>query len=197
MQILDVIQNLSSSSFCLPPADISFVSIITPLPFNPIKLLCLVIWVYLCLFFVQRIQFSPLVPHKYKPGAYIITLLTGPILLLILLIVDTAKKAYRSNISVSEIIKEHIQQAIANIRSRDSKGRHKKSAIRLLDSSGRSIDDIYGHGDKNRQDSHILDLTEKVISDALERGASDILIDPKDDATYTIRLRIDGVLRTV
>jgi len=197
MQILDVIQNLSPSSFCLPPADVSFVSIITPLPFNPIKLFCLVIWVYLCLFFVQRTQFSPLVPKKYKPIAYIVTLLTGPILLLILLIVDTAKKASRSNISISEIIKENIQQAISNIRYRGSKSRVNKSAIRLLDSSGRSIDDIYGHGDKERKDSRILALTEKVISDALERGASDILIDPKDDATYTIRLRIDGVLRTV
>ncbi len=197
MQILDIIQNLSPSSFFLTPEDIGFASIITPLPFNPIKLLCLVIWAYLCLFFVQRTQFSPLVPHKYKPAAYVVTLLTGPILMLILLIADTAKKASRSKISISEIIKGHIQQAIANIRSRGPKHRGKKSAIRLLDSSGRSIDDIYGHGDKKQQDSRILDLTAKVISDALERGASDILIDPRDDATYTIRLRIDGVLRTV
>ena len=197
MQILDIIQNLSPGSFCLPPADVGLASSITSLPFNPIKLFCLVIWAYLCLFFIQRIQFSPLVPYKYKPAAYVLTLFTGPILMLILLIVDTAKRASQSNISISEIIKLHIQQAIANIRSGGSKRHHKKSAIRLLDSSGRSIDDIYGHGDKQRKDNRVLDLTEKVISDALERGASDILIDPKDDATYTIRLRIDGVLRTV
>jgi len=197
MQILDFIQNLSPSPFCSLPADTCFASSITSLPFNPIKLLSLVIWFYLCLFFVQRTQFSPLVPNKYKPTAYIITLFTGPLLLLILLIVDTAKKASQSNISISEIIKLHIQQAITNIRSRGSGRRHKKSVIRLLDSSGRSIDDIYGHSDKGRQDSHILDFTEKVIADALERQASDILIDPKDDGTYTIRLRIDGVLRTV
>ena len=197
MQILDFIQNLSPSSFFSLRADAGFASFISSLPFNPIKLICLVIWIYLCLFFVQRIQFSPLVPKKYKPAAYIITLLTGPILLLILLIVDTAKKASQSNISISEIIKLHIKQAITNIRSRGSGRRHKKSAIRLLDSSGRSIDEIYGHGDEKRQDSRILDLTEKVIADALERQASDILIDPRDDATYTIRLRIDGILRTV
>ncbi len=197
MQIPDFIQNLSSSSFCSLPTGIGLASFTPSLPFNPIKLIFLVIWFYLCLFFVQRTQFSPLVPHKYKPAAYIVTLFTGPILLLILLIVDTAKKASRSNISISEIIKLHIQQAIASIRSRRSGRRPKKPVIRLLDSSGRSIDDIYGHSDKGRQDSHILDFTEKVISDALERQASDILIDPKDDSTYTIRLRIDGVLRTV
>jgi type II secretory ATPase GspE/PulE/Tfp pilus assembly ATPase PilB-like protein len=137
------------------------------------------------------------VPQKYKPIAYIVTLFTGPILLLILLIVDTAKKTSQSNISIREIIKLHIQQIIASIRFRGSGRRRKKSAIRLLDSSGRSIDDIYGHGDKRRQDSRILDLTEKVIADALDRQASDILIDPKDDTTYTIRLRIDGILRIV
>ena len=197
MQFLDFIQNLSPSSFCTLPADAGCVSSITSMPFNPIKLICLVIWVYICLFFVQRIQFSPLVPYKYKPAAYIVTLFTGPMLLLILLIVDTAKKASRSNISISEIIRLHIQQAISNIRNRGSGRRRKKPVIRLLDSSGRSIDDIYGHGDKKRQDSHVLDLTEKVIADALERQASDILIDPQDDATYTIRLRIDGVLRIV
>jgi type II secretory ATPase GspE/PulE/Tfp pilus assembly ATPase PilB-like protein len=196
MQILDFIQNLSSSFFCSPPADVSPASFITSLPFNPIKLICLVIWVYICLFFVQHIQFSPLVPHKYKPTAYIVTLFAGPILLLILLIVDTAKKVSQSNISISEIMRLHIQQIKTNIRSRGTGRRHKKSAIRLLDSSGRSIDEIYGHGDKKRQDSRILDLTEKVIADALERQASDILIDPQDDSTYTIRLRIDGILRT-
>ena len=126
MQFLDFIQNLSPSSFCTLPADAGCVSSITSMPFNPIKLICLVIWVYICLFFVQRIQFSPLVPYKYKPAAYIVTLFTGPMLLLILLIVDTAKKASRSNISISEIIRLHIQQAISNIRNRGSGRRRKK-----------------------------------------------------------------------
>ena len=41
----------------------------------------------------------------------------------------------QSNISIIEIIKQHLQQAITNIRSRISKRRQNKSAIRLLDSS--------------------------------------------------------------
>jgi general secretion pathway protein E len=197
MQILDFIQNLSPSPLCLLPADVSLVSFVTSLPFNPIKLFCLVIWVYLCLYFVQHIQFSELVPKKYKSIAYIITLFAGPILLFILLIVDTAKKSSQSNISIFGIIKQQVQNAFANIRFRGSGRRREDSAIRLLDSSGRSIDEIYGHSDKKRHDNRILDLTEQVIADALERRASDILIDPKDEATYTIRFRIDGVLRTV
>ena len=197
MQILDFIQNLSPSPLCLLPADVSLVSFVTSLPFNPIKLFCLVIWVYLCLYFVQRIQFSELVSKKYKSIAYIITLFAGPTLLLILLIVNTVKKSSQSNISIFEIIKQQAQNAFANIRFRGTKHLRDDSAIRLLDSSGRSIDEIYGHGDKKRHESRILDLTEQVIADALERQASDILIDPKDESTYTIRFRIDGVLRTV
>lgn len=40
-------------------------------------------------------------------------------------------------------------------------------------------------------------LTGQIMAHALERRASDILIDPKDEASYTVRLRIDGILRFV
>jgi len=41
---------------------------------------------------------------------------------------------------------------------------------------------------KGRQeDRHVLDLTEQIIFNALEEQASDILIDPKDGAIYTVR----------
>jgi type II secretory ATPase GspE/PulE/Tfp pilus assembly ATPase PilB-like protein len=115
---------------------------------------------------------------------------------LILLIVDTAKKSSQSNDSILEIAKQQVQNAVADMRSRRSERHKDDSKIRLLNSSGRSINEIYGHGDTKRQDSHVLDLTEQVIANALERRASDILIDPADELTYTIRLRIDGVLRT-
>lgn len=197
MQILDLIQNLSQSTLCLLSTEVNLGSFVTSLPFNPIKLLFLVIWVYICLYFVQRVQFSPLVPTKYKSITYIITLFTGPVLLLILLMVDTLKKSSQGNYSIIETIKQQIQSANANIRSRSPGKIHDDSTIRLLDSSGRSIDEIYGHGENKRLDSHILDLTERIIADALERRASDILIDPTDESEYTIRLRIDGVLRTV
>jgi len=55
----------------------------TPLYFNPIKLALLIGWVYLCLYFVQRVQFSPLVPKNWKTTANIATLFVGPILLFV------------------------------------------------------------------------------------------------------------------
>lgn len=167
------------------------------LPFNPIKLLCLIAWVYLCLYFVQRVQFSPLVPKNRKSIANIATLVVGPILLFILLIVDIIRQSSRGQDNILEIIKERLQNAVAGIRSLGFVTSRDDSTLKLLDSSGRSIKEIYGHGGAKREDSHILDLTEQVIADALEQRASDILIDPKGESTYTIRLRIDGVLRTV
>ncbi len=167
------------------------------IPFNPIKLVCLVAWVYVCLYFVQRVQFSPLVPRRYKSVAYVVTLFTGPILLFPLLIVDSVRKSFRTGDGIIETVKRQIQKAADDARSvRLGRGR-KGSIIRLLDSSGRSINEIYGHGNTRQKDRHVLDLTERVIADALAKRASDILIDPVDESTYTIRLRIDGMLRTV
>jgi len=166
------------------------------LPFNPIKLVCFVGWVYLCLYFVQRVQFSLLVPKSRKSIANIAALFSGPILLFILLIVDVVRKSSEGRGSVLEILKERIQSASAGMRSLRF-GSKDEATLRLLDSSGRSITEIYGHGKSRREDSHILKLTEQIIANALEERASDILIDPKNELIYTVRLRIDGVLRIV
>ncbi|MFZ0034845.1 MAG: hypothetical protein WAK60_07650, partial [Sedimentisphaerales bacterium] len=152
-----------SSIGAWPNATLSFMS----LSFNPIKLVCLVGWVYLCLYFVQRVQFSSLVPKNRKSIANIATLFLGPILLFVLLIVDVVKKSYEGHRSVFEILKGRLQNASASMRSLRL-GSKDKTALRLLDSSGRSITEIYGHGKGKREDSHVLELTEQIIADALK-----------------------------
>ena len=166
------------------------------LPFNPIKLACLIGWVYLCLYSVQRVQFNPLVPQRRKSIANVAALFVGPILLLALLIIDVRRKHLESGQGIFVTLRDQLQKIGTSVGASHfiSKG---DSAIKLLDSSGRSIKEIYGHGKSKRQDSHILDLTEEIIIDALEERASDILIDPKDESSYTIRFRVDGVLREV
>ena len=195
MQILNFISIILPTPLYLSSAQDSSVAE-TLLPFNPTKLVFFVIWFYLCLYFIQRIQFSPLVPKKYKSFSYIISLAAGPILFLVLLIVDTAKKASKSNISLIEALGEQLRSIIANLRSIKPALGKQSSAIKLLDSSGRSIKEIYGHSSDKRKDSRILDLTEQVIAKALDQRASDILIDPTSDTMYKIRFRVDGVLRT-
>ena len=196
MQILDFIQTILPNTLHLP-AEVNSVSLEITLPFNPVMLVFLIIWFYLCLFFVQHAQFSPLVPKKYKSISYIISLFAGPILFLLLLIVDAAIKSSKSDSSFFQTIAAQLRNIIANICSIKPVLYKKSSTLKLLDSSGRSIKEIYGHGSSNRKDSHVLDLTEQVIANALDQRASDILIDPASDSIYKIRLRVDGVLRTV
>jgi general secretion pathway protein E len=191
MQILAFINCSSTDS--LP----GLVSDAALLPFNPIKLVVLIGWVYLCLYFVQRVEFSPLVPKNRRSAANIVTLFAGPILLFVLLVVDAAKKSSASGRNIFEIIAENIWEAFANIKHARFVRSKDDSKIKLLDASGRGIKEIYGHGKSSQGDRHVLELTEQIVSDALEEEASDILIDPKDHSAYTVRFRVDGVLRTV
>ena len=167
------------------------------LPFNPVKLILLIAWVYLCMYFVQRANFSPLVPVNYRTLANVVTLFTGPFLLLTLFLVDTARKTRQTREGFFDVLKRQIQAAATTIRSIRLGAEEEDDSIRLLDSSGRSLDEICGHDDGKRANIQFLGLTETTIRDALDRRASDILIDPRDESTYTIRLRIDGALRTV
>ena len=176
----------------LPGASLSSVS----LSFSPVRLFLLIAWVYLCLYVVQRIQFSKLVPKDRRAIASVAGLFLGPVLLAVLVIIDAIKKVPAGEGSFIEVLKERLQSAGRDIKSSLSRS-PSESAIKLLDSSGRNIKEIYGHGKRGRPDSGILDLTEQIITDALEERASDILIDPKDELTYTLRFRVDGVLRTV
>jgi general secretion pathway protein E len=195
MQILDfMINNLPASLYLSSAQDSSIAE--TLLPFSPTKLVFFIIWFYLCLYFIQRIQFSPLVPNKYRSISYIISLVAGPVLFLVLIIIDTSKKASKSNISIIEAIREQLRSIIDNLCSIKPALGKQSSAIKLLDSSGRSIKEIYGHSGDKRKDSHILDLTEQVIAMALDQRASDVLIDPVSHTIYKIRFRVDGVLRT-
>ncbi len=167
------------------------------LSFSPIKLACLIIWVYLCVYFVQRVQFSRLVARDRKSMANIATLFLGPLILLVLLVLDVTKRASEERRGVFDVIKGRLQDVWASLASSGSLSSKDRSAIKLLDSSGRNITEIYGHGKGRQEDSHVLALTEQIIADALQERASDILIDPKDESTYTLRFRVDGVLRTV
>jgi len=167
------------------------------LPFSPVKLILLIGWVYLCLYLVQRVQFSLLVPKNRKTIANLATLITGPAVLAVLMIIDVVRRSAASGRTFVETLKVQIETLVEKIRAVPFVRAKRDSTIMLLDSSGRNIHEIYSHGRGKSHDSKILDLTKRIISDALSDEASDILIDPKDISTYTIRFRVDGVLRTV
>lgn len=168
---------------------------VATLPFSIFKLILFTGWVYLCLYLVQYVEFSLLIPKKFKTAGKIGTLLTGPICLLTFMIIKAVMRVSQSNMGMVEILKEQLTELFSNIKSLNFLSGQQQDGITILDSSGKNINEILSHG-KSDGRSHILDLTEQIIANALDDRATDILIDPKDDSNYTVRYRIDGVLTT-
>ncbi len=167
------------------------------LPFSPLRMLALVGWVYLCLYCVQRIQFSPLIAVRHRTLAKLGALLLGPIAIGVIVLGVALRRSAKTGASFPEILKSCSHELVVDIRKLGTLSRPGKTAIRLLDSCGRSLDEVYGHSLQKRQYQGTLQVTEKLISDAIQDQASDILIDPKDPKAYSVRYRIDGVLHAV
>jgi len=164
------------------------------LPFSALRLLLLVGWVYICIYFVARVQFSTLVPRSRKPIVNTLTLIFGPIPLLIESILSLVREISQSRLPTLLQLKNKMANLRSSIKLSGLVSFKDRYTIKLLDSSGRSITEIYGHGKKSRKSAGILNLTEQIVFNALEEKASDILIDPKDETMYTVRFRVDGVL---
>ena len=181
----------------LCPGDLCAWAIVgAALPFSVIKLILLAGWVYAGVYLVQVVESGTLVGPRYKGLVKVVTLAAGPVVIPVIMMIDAFGKSSQSGRGVMEILIEQIDAVLGSFARRgQSDDDEDDDRVNLFDSSGRSIDEIYGH-DKSR-DTRILDLTEQIIAEALESRASDILIDPRDKTSFTIRFRIDGVLRTV
>lgn len=166
------------------------------LAFNPIKLILLIVWVYLCLYIVQRLQFSRLVPKNCKTAANLVALFLGPIFLAVLVTADIIFNYSGIHNGTTGRLKDKLHNTFDHLRSIDFSV-PVDSEITLLSSSGKELKEVFGHGKGKKQDRHILNMTEEIVFDALSERASDILIDPKDDSNYSIRLRVDGMLRLI
>ncbi|MFC1677555.1 GspE/PulE family protein [Planctomycetota bacterium] len=164
-------------------------------PFNPVKLILLVVWFYLCLYIVQRFQFNPLVPKNTRSIFNLTAVFAGPIILLLLVILDVLKKLLAGTASFTEIVTQQVRDLASSAKSSGLLKTMGASKITLLDSSGSELKEIYGAGKKTKGKNPVLKLTEDIIWTAMNDRASDILIDPKDSEHYTVRFRIDGVLR--
>ncbi len=169
------------------------------LPFNPVKLGLLILWINICLYVVQYIHYSSLVPANQKPITSIIGLFLGPIVLIAVLVIYVLALAAKTASKTAEKhgIKERLQEAIASLKYSNFTRPKTELSILLLDTAGTELRELYTHGKNKRHDSHILQLSEQIIANAILERASDILIDPKDEFMYTIRYRVDGVLRVV
>jgi len=165
--------------------------------FNPLRLAGLIGWFYLCLYILQRYEGSSMVPDKYKSVSNLLLLLTGPLYLFVLLIIMVVKRAEQESVSFFEALRMTFSKSLIHrIKRRHFSGSRGEYAIILLDSSGRSLSEVYGRSRDDRRHTEVLELTEKIIGDAVWLSASDILIDPINNTTGTVRFRVDGMLRT-
>ena len=126
--------------------------------FGPIKLICLIIWLYLCMHLARNVETSDIVPEEHKEKVTVFALLIGPLLFFFLFVADRAKKIEQGVITFADVVRE-----IFNFLFRWS-GRATKtkqhSAIELMDATGRSFFEVYGGHSSNTEDSsEILHLT--------------------------------------
>lgn len=162
--------------------------------FSPVRIILLIVWVYLCMYSVVRVETSSLIPVRHKAKANILALLTGPLFLFVLFVADTTIKLQEGLIKPGNILSGIFGDAFKRRKARYKAER----PIELLDSAGRSFLEVYGSQNRKGESAgETLSLTESVILDAIRDRASDILIDPKSRAFYLVRFRIDGVLSTI
>ncbi len=167
------------------------------LPYSPFKTLFFIGWLYLCLYSVQRSDNSPLIHDKYRYMSNIAALFIGPLHLFVFFISDTVCKIQDGELKLSEI-PGYTMDCILNHSTPKRPRGHLAAVpeIELHDISGRSFDDVYSNqGRADNKDHKIQQQTEQMILDAVNSRTTDILIDPKDEAEYTIRYRVDGFLR--
>jgi type II secretory ATPase GspE/PulE/Tfp pilus assembly ATPase PilB-like protein len=168
---------------------------VTLLPFSPFKVVLLLGWVYASLYLVKRVEDSPLVPNKYRSIIHVVTLFLGPLVFLVLLLMEGQQSTQQGTYFTRLL--QRVKDIGSRIGRRRTRVREVEAKLRLFDSLGAELSEIYGHGTRKGDDKRVLNLTAQIIDDALKQRASDILIDPKDQIMYAIRLRVDGTLRTV
>ncbi len=166
-----------------------------PWPFSWIRVVLLCAWVYLCLHLSQQVETSPLVPRPYKPLVQVLSLFLGPLIFLGLVLSDRRDSTDSANPFAA--LAARIRNAIWSIWGAGSDQSDGGERLQIFDATGTELREIYGHGDKRDANRHVCNMTTQIIDSALQQRASDILIDPKDPSIYTVRMRIDGTLRTV
>lgn len=163
--------------------------------FSPIRIAFLIVWFYLCMYLVQRFEFSPIVPKKLKAYMNVLMLVFGPFVLFVFVAAEAAAKVLQQGVPFMDAVKGAFQRAGQIVDVSHFAGSRSKSSLVLLDSSGKDMFQVFGGKDKT--DRSAIEHTHLIIANALDELASDILVDPINSETFSIRYRIDGMLRTV
>jgi len=142
-------------------------------------------WLAACLYCATWSHRQSSIPADKRAAINWILLLTGPIGLLGLVIIQRNPK-----------LKTQFEDLLGRILPRHSVAVSPVESlpITLCTSSGEPVGGIGGWRSHGKD---ALDVAKRVIYEALERRASDVLIDPRDGDVYLIRYRVDGILHEV
>jgi type II secretory ATPase GspE/PulE/Tfp pilus assembly ATPase PilB-like protein len=172
------------------------VALAAPMPISILALILLSAWVYPSFYLASRIKDNPSVPRRYKPTVQVVSLFAGPVVFLALVVMN--KQQFDKHVNPLVNLIDRAQNTFSNFwHGGQEPEAEDDTMLRLFDSTGAELSEIYGHVDRRSGDGKCLDLTARIIDNALKLRASDILIDPQDRSSYAVRLRIDGALRTV
>jgi type II secretory ATPase GspE/PulE/Tfp pilus assembly ATPase PilB-like protein len=186
----------SAPAVCLLWAQADAFAPDAPLAFSPVKLVFFLGWVYACLYLAKWVGENTVVPNRYAPLLRVVSLFAGPLVFVGLLLLDPKKSGEQGN-PLSRVFRR-AGTAIDRVLHPQAKTEgEEEDRLQIFDALGTELSEIYGHGQAKGADKHVFNMTVHMIENALKQRASDILIDPKDQTSYTIRLRIDGTLRTV
>ncbi len=166
----------------------------TGLLFSPYKVAFLIFWVYLCMYLLQRFEFSTLISLRLKPWTNVLMLFAAPFVLFLFFTYDVFKKVEQTGVSIANAFTTTFSHAIKTIKYTKLGGARGGSSIILLDPSGRSIHEVYGGKSNDDYAKQTVAVAERLIGDAVEMLASDILINPAENFDYDVRFRVDGVL---
>ncbi len=164
------------------------------LELHAIKVILYCVWFYICIFCVYHFNDSQLMAVKGRPWLNVISLLLGPFVIFGAYAVHISRKAYTEGMSFSEFMREVLRWDFLGGRAKGKYPSLQAVDISLLDSGGRSIEQIYA-GNKKFNVSGVTRLAETIIWEAINDGASDILIDPETQELFSVRFRVDGKLQ--
>ncbi len=158
-----------------------------PVPYliSPMGFVVFCGWVLACLYCATWTQHRKTVATEHKPTINLFLLFTGPVGLAGLVIAQRNPK-----------LRSQIDRLLGRVAERMPTRRSDVSesiSVELCTSDGNPV----GSSGRHSPGAETLAVAKRIIHEALERRASDVLIDPRTNELYLVRYRIDGLLHEV
>ncbi len=143
-------------------------------------------WILACLYCATYTQHKKSYSAGQKGIINLVLLLTGPIGLVVLVIVQRNPK-----------LKEQLTElldAVASARPGGPLDAQDAPELELCTGDGAPVHQM---GGRNAPAREALEIAKRIVQEALDRHASDILVDPRDGGLHQVRYRVDGMLQEV